>query len=73
MCGQPLLSVVNQVRDELALREGFSLNYAHYLGGFHGHAERTRFSREVCGNCADLFATKMEPVLRFIKDKECGR
>lgn len=79
LCGAPLFSTVNGVKEEHVRREGFSLNYVHYPAGFAsssgrpGYAERIRFSREVCVNCGEDIRTLMEPIIRLVHDKEVGR
>lgn len=72
-CGRPLRSVINGVASEVVPIEGIHLSFAHYLRGFQGPAERTRFHREVCAPCADLLRESLEPAIRLIHEREIGR
>lgn len=69
----PLRSVVGGEATEHVPIEGIHLSVAHYLRGFSGPAERTRFHREVCAHCSEELRALLEPAIRLIHEKEIGR
>lgn len=71
-----MTSQIGDRKTQYRRREGIHLSIARYRGGrggFQGHAERTRFHREICEGCADEVMALLEPAIRFIHDKEAGR